>query len=106
MLRRKTMTLATISAIVTTGVRRVPMLSFSGNTAGGGDYRRLRPPPRVASAAASGRRSGRRGQLPGARALLRHVLVGVIARPHEPPGRDVVEPERVRGALERRELVG
>src|SRR4051794_16027056 len=34
MLRRKTTTLARISAIVTTGVRSVPMLPLSGNTRG------------------------------------------------------------------------
>src|SRR4051812_19696244 len=40
-----------------------------------------------------------------ARLALRHVLVGVVARAHERAGRDVLEAERIRGALEGGELV-
>src|SRR4051812_37083122 len=45
------------------------------------------------------------GDGPDTRPLLRHVLVGVVARAHERPGGDVVEAEVVGGALERGELV-
>src|SRR5256885_5985473 len=44
-------------------------------------------------------------QGPDARALLRHVLVGVVARPHERAGGDILEAEVERGPLERGELV-
>ena len=49
----------------------------------------------------AGARSGASGQRPGPGPLLGHVLVGVVARPHERAGRHVVEAERVGGALER-----
>src|SRR3954466_10246690 len=112
MLTKNTITLATISAIVTTGVRRVPMLSFSGNTGGGGDYRGGASAPAAGRASAyadmspgsSGprgtvfrlvaargvERSGGRGERSCARLALRHMLIGVIARPHERSGGDVV----------------
>src|SRR5215218_6966698 len=82
--RKNTRTFAAMSAIVTYGVRRVGMLSFRGNT-----RRRLR--------------GG--GERTYAGAILGDVLVGVVAGPHERPGGDVVEAERVRGVLERLELV-
>src|SRR5829696_3286774 len=82
--RKKTRTFAAMSAIVTYGVRRVGMLSFSGNT---------------------GRRLPGGGERPDARPVLWHVLVGVVARAHERPGGDVVEAERVGRVLERLELV-
>src|SRR3954453_22278196 len=84
------MTLATISATVTAGNRSVGMLSFSGNT-----LRRRSVP------ASAGQRDGT-----DAGPLLRHVLVGVVARAHERAGGDVVEAQVVGGALERGELVG
>src|SRR4051794_22795403 len=42
----------------------------------------------------------------GARKRLGHVLVRVVARAHERAGRDVLEAERVRRALQRQELLG
>src|SRR5205823_6775778 len=45
------------------------------------------------------------GEGPGTGPFLRDVLVGVVARAHEGPRRDVVEPEPVGGMLERLELV-
>src|SRR3954453_12186346 len=93
MLRKNTTTLAMSRAIVTTGRCRVPMLSFSGNT-GGAEVARRAP------------RSGRRREWSDAGLALRDVLVGVVARPHERPGGDVLEPEPVGRALERGELVG
>src|SRR5438874_13835912 len=71
-----------ISRTVTTGKWSVGMLSLSGNTSAGGA-----------------------GQRPDARRVLGNVLVGVVRAAHERPGRDVVEAERVRGLLERLELV-
>src|SRR3954469_2177535 len=50
-------------------------------------------------------RSGEGGERPRARLALGHVLVGVVARPHERAGGDVLEAERVRGALQGGELV-
>src|SRR3954447_18177549 len=55
---------------------------------------------------ARARWSGERGELTAARLALRSMLVGVVARAHERPGGDVIEPQRVRRALERGELVG
>src|SRR4051794_12999214 len=49
---------------------------------------------------------GRGRERAGALARLRDVLVGVVGAAHERAGRDVVEAERVRVALERGELVG
>src|SRR3954463_6379284 len=91
-------------AIVTTGVRRVPMLSFRGNTAGAQGYRRARG-DRPSRGRRRDRRSGRRRERPGPRLALRHVLVGVVARAHERTGGHVLQAEAVRGALEGRELV-
>src|SRR3954449_5530947 len=79
------MTLATSSATVTIGKRSVGMLSLSGNT-----RRRLLP--------------GGQGTHAGQRLL--DVLVGVVARAHERPGRHVVEAHRHAGLRERVELVG
>src|SRR5919206_3738700 len=80
--RKYISTFARISATVTTGKRSVGMLSLSGNT-------RREP-----------RRSGGRRERADARAYLRHMLVRVIGRADERSGRDVVEPEGVRGLLE------
>ena len=75
---RYAITLSAISAIVTIGSRARRMLSRSGI---------------------------KRGERPDAGARLRHVLVGVVGGAHERAGGDVLEAERVRRALERRELV-
>src|SRR5215216_5602169 len=80
---RYAMQFSAIRSAVTTGKWSVGMLSLSGNTSAGGA-----------------------GQRPDARRVLGHVLVGVVGAAHERPRGDVVEPERVRGLLERLELVG
>src|SRR3954468_4718218 len=84
--KKYAITLSAISVTVTTGKRMVGMLSLSGNT-----LRGVLP---------------RGGERAPARLRLRDVLVGVVARPHERPGGDVVEAERVGGVLEGLELVG
>src|SRR3954470_9636991 len=84
--KKYAITLSAISVTVTTGKRMVGMLSLSGNT-----LRGVLP---------------RGGERTRARLRLGHVLVGVVARPHERPGGDVIEAERVGGVLERLELVG
>src|SRR4051812_1161188 len=70
MLSRYTTTLATISAIVTTGVRRVPMLSFSGNTGGAGDYRGRAAIPALAGRCLRGLVAGPVGRVAVARGLV------------------------------------
>src|ERR671917_976790 len=96
------MQLATISRTVTTGKCSVGMLSRSGNT---GDPRAgVRPAP-LPDDGHPGRRLGACRERAGARRALLDVLVRVVGRAHERPGRDVLEAERVGGRLERRELL-
>src|SRR5439155_15190624 len=79
---RYVMAFIAMRSTVTTGKRSVGMLSRSGNTSAG-----------VGQRADAGR-------------VLRDVLVCVVGAAHERAGGDVVEAERVRGILERLELVG